>query len=80
MRKTAKRRGSRGSKKPDISNQPPTDTPPESSASSSLESEQLMMAQAIARVLAGETVPENPEVKPEHRRILHRDGDNKSSH
>jgi hypothetical protein len=84
MRNPAKRRGNgarRGSRKSALSNQQPTDTTtPESSASSTLASEKRMMARALARVLGGEIVPDDPNINPEHRRIFHRPGDNESSH
>jgi len=39
-----------------------------------------MMTRMLSRVLAGEELPSNPGVKPDHRRILYRAGDNTSVH
>ena len=45
-----------------------------------VEIEQQMMARWIARVLGGEVVPGDPNVKREHLRLLYRDGDNTTQH
>jgi hypothetical protein len=44
--------------------------------------EQQVMARWLARVLAGERFPDNPDVvvKREHLRLLYRDGDNTTKH
>jgi hypothetical protein len=58
-----------------------TDSSPASEpAPSPLELEQQMTRRALARVLAGEKAPDDPNVKPEHRRVLYRVGDSQTIH